>query len=317
MILVGGVLFARPAHASFHLMQIEQVIAGVDGSTATQAIQMRFRASNQNLVSFTALVAYDATGSNPVVLLVFPSNVSAGPAGSNILVATSGFSSSTNPPVTPDFTLTNRIPDSYLAAGSLTYEDKGVLWRICWGGANYTGPTNGIAFNDSDGDCAPSFPGPLPSTTKQALLFQFGATALGSNSAADYALTTGPAVFTNKAGASGTIAGAVSVPGGPAQAIALSGPIPNPVHGPMSYSVILPSAMRVEVGVYDLAGRRVLGLVDGTLPAGRSGFTWNPRTVEGSALRAGVYFLGMTVGGVRRTARFVLVGRGAPPSHEE
>ena len=309
LILVAGVLSARPAHASFHLMQIEQVIAGVDGSTATQAIQLRMRAANQNLVSFTSLIAYDATGANPVVLLIFPSNVSPGPAGSNILVATAGFSSATNPPLTPDFTLTNRIPNSYLAAGSLTFEDKGVLWRICWGGANYTGPTNGIPlFNDADGDCAPIFADPLPSTTKQALLFQFGATALGTNNANDYALTPGAAVFTNNAGASGTITGAVSVPGGSDQAIALSGTIPNPVDGPMSYSVTVPRAMRVEVGVYDLAGRRVLGLVDEMLPAGRSGFSWNPRTVGGSALRAGVYFLGMRAGGVRKSTRFILLG---------
>ena len=35
------VLGAPPADADFHLMQIEQVIGGVNGDTAAQAIQLR------------------------------------------------------------------------------------------------------------------------------------------------------------------------------------------------------------------------------------------------------------------------------------
>ena len=33
-LVLGALSAARPASASFHFMQIEQVIAGVDGSTA-------------------------------------------------------------------------------------------------------------------------------------------------------------------------------------------------------------------------------------------------------------------------------------------
>ena len=38
---------ATPAVATFHLMQIEQVIGGVNGDTSAQAIQLRMRASTQ------------------------------------------------------------------------------------------------------------------------------------------------------------------------------------------------------------------------------------------------------------------------------
>src|SRR5258706_12223747 len=95
LVLAAGVLCARPAHATFHLMQIEQVIAGVDGSTAIQAIQLRMRTSNQTQVSNGQLVVRDAAGLNPVVLIAFPSNVTHGLTGSRVLAATSGFAAST------------------------------------------------------------------------------------------------------------------------------------------------------------------------------------------------------------------------------
>jgi hypothetical protein len=48
-LLVG--LFVQPALGSFHLMQIEQVIGGVNGDTSAQAIQLRMRAAGENFVS--------------------------------------------------------------------------------------------------------------------------------------------------------------------------------------------------------------------------------------------------------------------------
>ncbi len=44
------VVLTLPAQASFHLMQIEQVIGGVNGDTNAQAIQLRMRFAGQNLV---------------------------------------------------------------------------------------------------------------------------------------------------------------------------------------------------------------------------------------------------------------------------
>lgn len=319
LILAAGVLCARPAHATFHLMQIEQVIAGVDGSTAIQAIQLRMRSNFENQVSNGQLMVRDAAGQNPVILISFPSNVTNSATGSRVLAATSGFAGATNPSLTPDFILTNPIPDSYMAAGTLTWEDHfgTVYWRICWGGAAYTGPTNGVVLNDPDGDVAPILAAGLPTANGQALLYKFAAAATSTNNANDYALTAGPAVFTNNAGQSGTIVSLVSVPGGPEESIALGSPIPNPVHGSMSYTVTVPHPMRVTVGVYDLAGRRVFNLVDATLPTGRSSFSWDPLTAAGPAMRGGVYFLAMNAGGAKQSTRFVLLGRGSPLAHDE
>jgi hypothetical protein len=155
------------------------VIGGVDGATGVQAIQLRMRASLQNLVSNARLVARDAAGANPVVLIAFPSDVTRSTAGSRILAATAGFSAATSPALTPDFVLTNAIPASYLAAGTLTYESNvgTILWRLSWGGAGYTGSGAGALTNDADGNFSPAFAGPLPSAAGKALLFQFAASA--------------------------------------------------------------------------------------------------------------------------------------------
>lgn len=196
-----------PANADFHLMQIEQVIGGVNGNTAAQAIQLRMRFPAQGVVSKGRLVVYNAAGTNPVVLLDILTDVTPATLGERILIASAEFAAHTTPAALPDFLLTNLIPASYLAAGSLTYErDNGsVLWRLSWGGAAYTGSTLGETTNDRDGDFGPPYSGPLPSTGTEALELQKRAIAKSKTNELDYALTDGAAVFTNVPGQSFTV----------------------------------------------------------------------------------------------------------------
>lgn len=205
--IVVGIAAATPVYAlNFHLMQFEQVIGGVNGDTTAQAVQLRMRLFGQNFVTGVRLIAWDAAGQNPVVLLDFPGNVSNNAAGARILIASSNFASLIDPSITPDFIMTNLIPAEYLAVGSITYEDNFTIWwRLSWGGANYTGPNTGSNLNDGDGNFGPPWPGPLPSTCARALQFQGEASALSTNNAADYALTAGAAIFTNNANAAGTV----------------------------------------------------------------------------------------------------------------
>jgi hypothetical protein len=291
-------------------MQIEQVIGGVNGLTSFQAVQLRMRSGGQNVMSFGRLIAHDATGANPIVLIAFPANVGISTAGSRVLAASAGFSTATIPALTPDFTFTNPIPDSYLAAGSLTYEDNfgTIYWRLSWGGAGYTGPGTGSTTNDADGNFNPPFAGPFPSTTSQALQFQFAASAPSLNNANDYMLTSGPATFTNNGGQTGTINSTVSVgPAATGSAVVLEAPTPNPVRGAMSWAVVLPRDMMVQARVLDLAGRAVRTLSNGTLSAGRHSFTWGVQGSPGPTLSSGVYFLELSGEGVRATRRFVLL----------
>ncbi len=198
-------ILAAPAgtSASFHFMQIEQVIGGVDGDVSAQAIQLRQRFQFQCFLANGAqLRAHDAAGLNPVVLAVLDQDLPGCALGDRIVVATPQSLGKTDPPMRADFTMVASIPESYLAAGSLTFEDAlgtEVYWRLSWGGDDYTGDTTGTVFNDADGEFGPPWPGPLPSAGRQALLFQDAAGARSTTNAADYALTPGAAVFTNNA----------------------------------------------------------------------------------------------------------------------
>ncbi len=60
--VILGLVSVRPAYASFHLMQIEQVIGGVGGDTTAQAIQLRMRTTFQNFVASARIRAWDAAG---------------------------------------------------------------------------------------------------------------------------------------------------------------------------------------------------------------------------------------------------------------
>ncbi len=196
-------LAASPASASFHFMQIEQAIGGVGGDTTQQAVQLRMRAGGQNQMQFSRLRAFDAAGANPVLLVDMTTTVPNAAAGSRVLITTAAFA--TGQGVAADFTMTNAIPTAYLASGRLTFEDDtgNVVYSLCWG--SYSGPTTGSIDNDNDGTYGPCEAGALPSTTAQALRFGGAAGAVGTTNAADYALTSGPATFSNNAGASATV----------------------------------------------------------------------------------------------------------------
>jgi hypothetical protein len=205
--LLGVLALQSTAHATFHLMQIEQVIGSVNGDTTAQAIQLRMRAAAQNFVSGGKLVVFDAAGLNPITVVDPVSNVANGAIGDHVLIASATFPSHTMPAAVPDFTMANLIPASYLAAGSLAWESNSgiVYWRLSWGGAAYTGPCTGSTVNDVDGNFCPPFGGPLPSSCASALEFQGSATDFSTNNAADYLLIGSPIVFFNNAGASFTV----------------------------------------------------------------------------------------------------------------
>ena len=200
-------VMAVPAFASFHLMQIEQIIGGVNGDPTKQAIQLRTRALGENFVSNGRLVVWDAAGANPIIICDPTTDVPNNAAGVRILIASAGFASATSPAAVPDFIMSQLIPVSYFTAGSITWEDNfgTVYWRVSWGGAAYTGSTFGLSVNDPDANFGPPVNGELPFRNTRALLFQGLATAPSNNNLADYALTAGNAVFRNNAGASFTV----------------------------------------------------------------------------------------------------------------
>jgi hypothetical protein len=195
-----------PAAASFHFMQVEKVMGGVCGDTSQQAIQLRMRSSNQNLVSQGRILVRDAAGANPITLIDFGSNVTNHGAGVRVLSQSAAFEAAQDP--TTDFTLTSVIPASYLPAGSLTFEsdEPGPItyWRLSWGGAGYTGSTTQSATNGAT-NTAPVFPTPLPWWNDRAIVFPGAAGATSTNNAADYIVSVATADFTNNGGTTNAV----------------------------------------------------------------------------------------------------------------
>jgi len=201
--ILSSMALIASAHATFHEMQIEQIVGGVNGDTSAQAMQLRMRNPDENMVAGAQLVAFDAAGKNPVVLITFPSNVSVAATGARILITTSTFNSHLANPVAPDFIMSNAIPASYLPAGRVVYQSAGeLLWSLSWGGSAYTGSNLGENRNDNDGNFGPPFPGPLPFNTSVALRFTGTASAPSTNNAANYQRTNGAATFINNSGLS-------------------------------------------------------------------------------------------------------------------
>ena len=297
-------LAPAPAWASYHLMQIEQVIGGVNGDPTAQGIQLRMRYDGQNLLHNARLVVRDATGSNPILVCDMTTDVTNAAAGSRVLIASSAFAGFCSTP--PDFLIENLIPPSYLAAGSLTFERDGdlVLWRLSWGGANYTGPgTADLLINDEDGDFNPPYPGVLQNGDLRAVQFKYDEIALSTDNASDYQLSSSPAQFTNNAGVTSPVTPPACVCDPPIGSVMLTPPVPNPSSGEAFYSVRLPATARVKVQIFDVRGRLIRNLVDRTLSPGLHPF--DIRTDDG--LENGVYYLRLDAGSVRSAQKFAIV----------
>jgi hypothetical protein len=65
---------------------------------------------------------------------------------------------------------------------------------------------------------------------------------------------------------------------------------PNPFGGQTTVSFSLPAAAPVSLGIYDLAGRLVRRLAEGTYSAGQHAVTWDGTDTGGRRVAAGVYF---------------------------
>ena len=96
------------------------------------------------------------------------------------------------------------------------------------------------------------------------------------------------------------------LPGSPY--VELSKNRPEPFTGETRFTLSLPVSGNVELGVFDLSGRRVATLHHGALKAGVTEFAWNGHADSGAQLGAGVYFYraGTAQGSVSR--RMVYLG---------
>jgi hypothetical protein len=84
---------------------------------------------------------------------------------------------------------------------------------------------------------------------------------------------------------------------------------PNPASGPLTLHLQIdgnqPQAVRLRL--YDLTGRWIADLADGTYGAGETLLTWNRQTRMGDAAAPGYYEALGTIGSTRIRERLVLL----------
>jgi hypothetical protein len=76
----------------------------------------------------------------------------------------------------------------------------------------------------------------------------------------------------------------------PTDGWSLGRPRPQPSRGAQTVTLTTEHAIRIELAVFDVAGRLVRRLHDGVVPPGETTFRWDGRDGEHNLAPAGVYF---------------------------
>jgi hypothetical protein len=92
-----------------------------------------------------------------------------------------------------------------------------------------------------------------------------------------------------------------------ALALSFSSPWPNPARESVRWAYTAPTAVGLQVDVFDASGRHVRSVASGTREAGRGELSWDLRDDRGGAIGAGVYFVRAHVGSMTTTKRLVVV----------
>jgi hypothetical protein len=82
--------------------------------------------------------------------------------------------------------------------------------------------------------------------------------------------------------------------------------VPNPASS-QRVTFALPKPGQIELGVYDVSGRRVAMLAKGAFPAGTFSRSWNGADASGRTVGAGMYFYRLRVGQETRLVRAVRI----------
>ena len=98
-----------------------------------------------------------------------------------------------------------------------------------------------------------------------------------------------------------------SVPDDAIIAMALGHGSPNPFTAATALQFSLPTPEHAVIGVYDVTGRLVATLVDGSMPAGVNPVVWDGRDSHGALAASGIYFCRAQVGEWQQSRKLVLL----------
>lgn len=292
-VLLAALATAAPAHAAFHFMKIVEVYPGSAAIPTSQYVILQMYSGGQNLVSGHTIQVFNAAGT-VVGTYTFPGHVSNGANQARILIATAA--AATEFGIAADLAMTSTIPAT---GGKVCFD---AIDCVTWGNYTGAGPVG-----------TPAAPAGIPSG--QALVRDLGDGVLQSSddtndSASDFDVLR-PAPLNNAGDGCGdgnldpteqcddgnTLGGdacirceasLVSIGYGPASGLTSLLVSPNPFRSDAALHLTLPRSGNVEVGVYDVAGRRVR-VLRASLPAGAHRITWDGRDDSGRAVGAGFY----------------------------
>ena len=94
---------------------------------------------------------------------------------------------------------------------------------------------------------------------------------------------------------------------GPAAGLLLEPSAPNPFRASTTLSFSLPGSDRVQIGIYDVQGRRVRQLVNERLGGGRNAVAWDGKDDAGRSVVSGIYLWKLKAAGGEATQRMVLL----------
>jgi parallel beta-helix repeat protein len=87
----------------------------------------------------------------------------------------------------------------------------------------------------------------------------------------------------------------------------LAAPYPNPFNPAATVEFGLPVRAEVRLDVYDILGKRVRGLVRGTLPPGTHAVSWDGRDDSGVKMSSGLYFVRIKAGNFSAVRKVTLL----------
>ena len=82
---------------------------------------------------------------------------------------------------------------------------------------------------------------------------------------------------------------------------------PNPFNPSTQVRYALPEASKVSISIYDMMGRQVRSLVNGSMDAGYHTALWNATNDNGNPVSAGMYIYTIQAGEFRQTKKMVLL----------
>ena len=284
-------LSSRPAHGdtealqTFHIAEIYKIMAGYNGNTNIQAVEIKMLGAGENLVSGVSLVAVDADSTVSTTLGTFAASVPNGAAGGRILLATTAFQTTFG--ITADLTIT---PGILAMTGQVSYEKPGCrVNTIPYGNVNKTvtpGATRApflpvagatILIRRIDSPTVPT----CPLSENAQLRFE-----------QKQGTSASPDTFTNNAGVSVFVSSTVTGVGTTPPAPALVRVFPNPVRG----TTQIEAPDWAPLTIHDIQGRLVRVLTcraGGACPSLTGPFKgeWNGTDSRGRDVPSGIYFL--------------------------